>query len=213
MKDYARYAYENITPTAYPAKLVSYLANRWGIESGPKTWIMDAGCGRGDFARALVKAGFAVVGFDQSDYCLSYLDQPHRFIQANLEEPWPMDDKLLRVVFFKSVLEHLFMPELALDEAHRTLETRGRVIVLVPPYNRSFWDDPTHRSPFTMEKLWEMLDWCGFTEIEVERFYQVPLLWKHPWFRPFLSVPIVSSRVLNRHLDRSPMILGSGVKK
>ena len=50
---------------------------------------------------------------------------------------------------------------------------------------RHFYDDWTHVRPFTLNGLRECVACHGFQVREALRFRQLPVLWEHPYLKPF----------------------------
>jgi hypothetical protein len=87
-----------------------------------------------------------------------------------------------------------------------------------------FYEDYTHSRPYTEAALSDLLKVYGFQNIETELFYQMPILWRHPYmklisfiFRLILSTP--SARDLTKitgikyfRWSVELMVLGTGVK-
>ena len=51
----------------------------------------------------------------------------------------------------------------------------------------TFYEDFTHRTPFTKKSLEDINELSGFKNISVEKFLQLPLLWKNNYFLKLLS--------------------------
>lgn len=220
-KDYVSVIYDTTTRpvTQYPDQLASHLANRFGMKPGQQ--LLDVGFGRGDFLRAFARVGLKVSGVDQSPSALeSCADlDVHSCCAGRDQLPFP--DESFDIVFHKSLLEHLDDPEPLMEETLRVLRPGGRLIVLVPDWISQmgiYFDDHTHRRPYTQVGLKDLLVICGFQDVHAELFHQLPVLWKHP------SLKIVS-RLLRgvvrpEHRPKSSfvrwsvelMILGAGVK-
>jgi SAM-dependent methyltransferase len=189
MKDYVKVVYDqNRRPlTSYPEKLTSYLVDRFSLEKSSK--LLDLGCGRGEFAQGFSSAGMDVVGVDRSKEAL--LDNfKFEFVQADLEvdDKLPFSDNTFDVVYTKSVVEHFYYPEKIFTEFHRVLKPGGKLITLTPDWEsifKIFYEDFTHRTPFTLNSLKEIHLMNGFTDVEVEKFYQLPIIWKFNFFKCF----------------------------
>jgi hypothetical protein len=177
---YLEVMYGGKPKTDYPYKLCEYLLDRFKFHSP----ILDVGPGRFEFAEAFTKLAFQVLTKEQ-------------------RQGWVRDR--VHTVFLKSVIEHCAignMPQMS----YRALRYGGRIIVLTPDWLsqwQTFYDDPTHVHPYTPKGLENALKIAGFKDVHVELFYQLPILWKYPWLRPFM--------VWNRWA-REAMILGTGVK-
>ncbi len=202
--------------TTYPDELARYLKRRFIIPDGAR--LADVGCGRGDFLKAFIRAGFNAVGIDgekvDGDPCI--------IGDINLEQDrLPFEDDSLDVVFTKSVIEHIHNPDSMMKECHRVLKPRGRIIVMVPDWQTCmyiYYDDHTHVQPYTATGLRDLLRMYGFGEVSSEQFYQLPIVWRHP------AVKIISKglqllgpvKKVNRNkfyrFSRELMLLGTGLK-
>ena len=83
----------------------------------------------------------------------------------------------------KSVIELFYYPESIVNEISRVLRPGGVSLTLTPDWHinyRMFYCDYTHRTPFTVESLRDLLLIHQFNDVLVERFRQLPAVWKHP---------------------------------
>ena len=220
-KDYVDVIYnEKDRPfTEYPDQLANYLKNRYEMQQGQK--ILDLGCGRGEFLRGFIRSGLQGYGVDQStrarDIC------PEAVIKtADLEnEALPFEDNTFDYIYSKSVLEHFYYPENLVLEIHRVLKPGGKVITLVPDWEviyKIFYEDYTHRTPFTRNSLKDIFVIHGFKDVHAEKFLQLPFLWKAPWLRPWAAfVALMSPEFIKCHsklvrFSKEGMLLSSAVK-
>lgn len=210
---------EKIRPhTSYPAQLCKYLFDRFEMKKG--RILLDVGCGRGDFLEGFKHTGLDVYGLDY-EKCRSHLTFEVQY--ANIEtERFPFNDQMFDVVFSKSLIEHLFNPENFMRECYRVLKPGGRIIIMTPDWisqQKIFFDDYTHRQPYTVTAVRDILHIFGFKEIISEHFYQLPILWRHPslkilsyFLRLFVPVTIKSKiKFIRWSIER--MVLGMGVKE
>ncbi len=94
---------------------------------------LDAGCGDGRLAAALVRRGKLVVGLDANAAAVAAARERGLAAElADLEDVWPVADAEFDCVILADVLEHLTRPEIALGEAWRALAAGGRAIVVFP---------------------------------------------------------------------------------
>lgn len=207
-KDYVTVVYdEKERPfTQYPEQLTRYLVNRFTLRKGDK--ILDIGCGRGEFLKGFIRCGLNGYGVDQSlkgkEIC-----PDAEIIKTELEyDSLPFETNSFNYVFSKSVLEHFYYPEKIVQEIFRVLLPRGFVITMVPDwksiYKASFYDDYTHRTPFTLISLRDIFRIHGFNDVKVERFRQLPFLWAAPWLLPF--VKLVALLAPNALSSRSKLV-------
>jgi SAM-dependent methyltransferase len=205
--------------TQYPDKLALYLSLRFKLPGRSK--ILDVGCGRGEFLKGFIMCGLDGYGVDQSDMGNTICPEG-KIIQSNLEnEPLPYNDNYFDIVFSKSVLEHFYYPERLVAEMYRVVRPGGLVITMVPDWEsvyNIFFDDYTHRRPFTAKSLRDILLINGFNDVRVEKFRQLPFLWSCPWLKPFCSVvATMSPRFLRPYsklirFSQELMLLSAAVK-
>lgn len=138
------------------------------------------GCGRGEFLNEFTKLGMNGFGIDLSDYAKNYCDNAEIKVVDISKDPVPYPDNFFDIVFSKSFIEHFYFPEEIFKEAHRILKPSGIMINLTPEWNyiyKSFYDDYTHRTPFTKKSLEDIHRVVGFKNVKVESFKQLPILW------------------------------------
>ncbi len=220
-RDYVAVTYnEKDRPfTQYPDKLARYLFFRYKLQKGNK--ILDLGCGRGEFLRGFIRCGLNGYGVDQSTIAKSVCPEAE-ILQSNLEnEPLPYYDNTFDIVFSKSVLEHFYYPEKLVMEIYRIVNPGGLVIAMVPDWEsiyKTFYEDYTHRTPFTVNSLKDILLINGFDDVKVEKFRQLPFLWSFPYLQPFCSVvSFIAPRSLRSHsklvrFSQEIMLLSTAVK-
>ncbi len=212
---------EKIRPqTKYPFQLCEYLFRRFGMKLDQK--LLDVGCGRGDLVREF--GSFALYlnawGLDRER------SQVHTDIQikyGDIERGlFPFNDEEFDVVFSKSFIEHLHDPEHFMRECYRVLKPGGRIILMTPDWNsqaKIFFDDYTHRQPYTMIAVRDILKIFGFQEVSSEIFYQLPILWKYPALKIAsqilrLCVPVtMKPRIKFIRWSIELMILGTAIKE
>jgi SAM-dependent methyltransferase len=220
-RDYVAVVYnEDDRPfTQYPDKLARYLSTRYKLPKTSK--VLDLGCGRGEFLRGFIRCGLNGYGLDQSPIAKSVCPGTE-ILQANLEnEPLPYEDNFFDVVFSKSVLEHFYYPEKLVMEMYRIIKPGGLVITMVPDWEsiyKTFYEDYTHRTPFTVTSLENIFLLNGFDNVKVEKFRQLPFLWSVPWLQPLCSlIALVAPRALRPHsklvrFSQEIMLLSTAVK-
>ena len=221
MSDYIDVIYDEKVrpPTEYPLRLCKYLFNRFKMKRGDK--LLDVGCGRGDFLKGFKDLGLDVYGLDnEKSHSRMLKDIKVRY--ANIEsEPFPFENQMFDVVFSKSLIEHLFNPENFMRECDRVLKPAGRVIIMTPDWisqMKTFFDDYTHRQPYTVTAVKDILNIFGFKEVTSEVFYQLPILWRYPLLKILSSilrlfVPVTTkSRIKFVRWSVELMILGAGIK-
>lgn len=175
------YSKERRPYTSYPAQLCKYIADTY-FKKNYGT-LLDVGCGRGEHLREFQKLGFQIKGVDLLKEAKELSNDLEVEIIDVEKEPLPYKDRSFDVVFNKSLIEHLSDPGNFMREAFRTLKPGGRLITLTPDWEsiyKIFYEDYTHKTPFIISSLKDIYQIFGFKVIEVKKFRQLPILWKHP---------------------------------
>ncbi len=127
--------------------------------------ILDLGCGADYFSKTCRLQEYEAEGVD-----IDTID----FERDDL--PYP--DATFQVVHFNAVLEHIANPDTILKEIKRILKPGGVVIINVPNWQidyKNFYNDPTHKKPYTPKSLRWLCQMYGFKVIFLE-----PALICHP---------------------------------
>jgi len=164
--------------TGYPDKLARYLFGRFNLATGNK--LLDVGCGRGEFLLGFIRCGAIGFGIDKSRAAETYCPHVSLTISDIENEGIDFEDNFFDVVYSKSVIEHFYYPERMVSEIFRVLKPGGKVITLCPDWSfnyRIYYEDYTHRTPFTLSSLRDILLIHGFENITVQYFRQLPVLW------------------------------------
>jgi SAM-dependent methyltransferase len=115
------------------------------------------------------------------------------FICTDVEKkPIPLPDASCDIILICSTLEHVSNPEELAAESNRLLRPGGIVFVTVPDiekYKFSFWNDVTHRRPFTKRSL-EFLFACFRFAALVIRPYNHDLFTASFLFPAMLQKPL-----------------------
>ncbi len=180
-RDYARVVYNDfeIPLTQYPQQLIKYLIEKYNLSEGQS--LLELGPARGDFLKQWSNQNFDISAVDISDYVKEYCPNVN-FKHANLErEKIPFEDNKFDIVYSKSFVEHFYYPEKIYEEIFRVLKPGGKVITLTPHWKfmfKNFYEDYSHRTPFTTESLNYVQEISGFKNIKTTNFRQLPILWK-----------------------------------
>lgn len=168
----------------YPQMLCKYVYDNCFKGIGKK--LLDIGFGKGNHLIGFSRLGLDVSGIDNHKSVLKNTKY------CDLEkENIPFDSNHFDFIFSKSVLEHIINTNNVLRESLRVLKPYGMAIFLVPDFksqDKDFWDDYTHIHPFTKKSLRNALLISGFSHVECEYFFQLPLIWKYPWLRYFIKI-------------------------
>lgn len=221
MADYLKVVYDEASHpyTEYPAQLCAYLFLSFGMKPGMK--LLEPGCGRGEFLRHFKSMGLDCHGFDRSAETKTLLAGDGIAVEiCDVEkQKLPYADNSFDVIYNKSFLEHLHEPDIFLSEARRVLKPGGLLLCLVPDWEANYkiyFDDFTHRTPFTSVALTDIYRICDFERISVYKFRQLPIVWRYPFLNYFCAAisPLIPLRTKNKFLrwSRELMLLGSGYK-
>lgn len=204
--------------TEYPELLCHYLFQSFGMKPGMT--MLEPGCGRGEFLESFRKQGLNVQGVDISKEA-QLLAKNFPVSICNVEkEALPFADNSFDIVYSKSFIEHLNDPSLYFSEANRVLKPGGLLLTLVPDWEsnyKTYFDDFTHRSPFTKVALEDAYRIFGFSQVKVFKFRQLPIVWKYPLLNYVCAAisPFVPVRTKNKFFrwSRELMLVGSARKE
>ena len=189
---------EKNTPfSIYPKKLINYLCKRFDLKDNQK--LLELGCGRGDFLNEFKKKNLQVYGVDLSNYSQSFFSELN-FKKVDLsKDKLPFEDNFFDVIYSKSFIEHFYYPDIIFKEAYRVLKPGGQIITLTPEWQfiyKSFYEDFTHRVPFTEMSLRDIQKMNNFKEIKVESFTHLPVLFENKYYSFFFKFLSFLTRVL-----------------
>ena len=139
-------------------------------------WVLDLGCGRGEFLDVLGERGITARGVDLDESMVARCREKGQAVEladagTALQA---LDDDSLPAAFAAQVVEHLSHAELIdlLNLLHRKLAPGGlAVLETVNPHNpaalKAFWTDVTHHHPLFPEVLLALCRLAGFDSGEV----------------------------------------------
>ena len=160
-----------------------------GLDALKDSNLLDVGCGLGHQSIAFSQY-LKVQGLDRVDECSELFQELGLSIPVHTcdmeNDTYPLSDGSVDYVFSKSVIEHLDKWDHYLNEIKRVLNPKGKLVLMTPSWTsspESFYDDPTHISPFTPISLRKALQMAGMVDVEVKEFYQLPFTWKYPYLK------------------------------
>jgi len=217
--------------TDYDDLFVKYLIKKFNLSKGK---LLDLGCGKQLTMSIFSKKGFEVFGADFSKNPDKSIKESFEIKISNFEsENLEYDDNQFDIVLCKSVVEHLSNPSNILKEANRVLKPGGKLIILTPSWKHTGWGpfyiDFSHKTPFTLPSLRDLLLTTDFNFVGIELFYQLPFVWRFPLLKllcKFIAIfPIpyfpfhLTKKKYNDKLNilirfsNEPMLLGYATKK
>ena len=189
---------ENDSPfTSYPSILIKHLISKYKISKNSS--ILELGCGRGEFLNQFIENGLEGHGVDLSNYAIDYCPKAKINIVDMTKEKTPYKENSFDLVFSKSFVEHFYYPEKIFEEIYRVLKPGGIVITMTPEWEyiyKSFYNDYTHRTPFTKISLRDIHLVSGFKSVQVSSFKQLPSFWKPKPYLFLLKLLSFLTRVL-----------------
>ena len=155
--------------------------------------VLDLGCGSGEILSAISENFSERIGFDVSRRRLetgNHVAGDWKFVQTDLNAPFPIEDEFVDVVVANQVIEHIVDPFSFVGEIYRILRPNGRCVLTTPNirYVRNLWNlafsgrgprtaggntldgdwDDGHLHYFTHKDLRELLAFAGFPFVETE---------------------------------------------
>jgi SAM-dependent methyltransferase len=139
----------------------AYCAGKSGLT------VLDCGAWNGWFLSYDAPQISQRIALDFDPYYARALEEKGiRFLLADMEKGrFPLADASIDLAAMTSTLEHLSCPEHAASELHRVLTPGGVVFITVPnilKYKFHFWDDVTHKRPFSPASLRFLFESHGF---------------------------------------------------
>ena len=203
--------------TKYPALLANELTRKYIIKKDAS--FLEIGCGNCDLLNEFSLLGVKVTGTDLLSSAGN--DYPNIKVYKNdiEKEKLAFEDESFDIVFSKSVVEHLYNPQVYFEEAYRVLRRNGRLITLTPDWEvqkNKFYDDWTHKTPFSKVTMTRLYELSGFSILEIEYFKQLPILWRSKILYKLSNffAPIIFEREQSKlRWIRERQILGIGIKK
>lgn len=141
---YGRYAWDDhaeATSVSDPPEHIVEIVQNRRLKAYER--VLDAGCGTGNYAIALAKAGFQVIGTDYAAGMLAKaqekvsrdLSENIAFRRENLNVPLNYPAGHFEHVISISVLQAVTNPNFTLGELHRILKPGGTIVLSLPKAN------------------------------------------------------------------------------
>lgn len=168
--------------------LASYL-QRW-VE--PAGGLLDLGAGYGEFSRS-IHCG-PKWALDINPDLVQYWSPDSRPLIQSALDPLPLPSGELATVFASNFFEHFTLEQATgiFAEVRRVLRPGGRLIAVQPNFRlepRRYFDDYTHRTPYTDDGFSDFLAASGFRVVHREaRFAPFSMKGRIPVFEPLVRM-------------------------
>lgn len=130
--------------------------------------ILDIACSTGNFIAQDPKN---IIGIDADEDSIKIARK--RELNANVRDATkklPFKDSSIKNVHCRHLLEHLEEPLPFMKEIFRCLKKSGRLVLLTDKMTEQFWDDYTHKKPFTKRSLEQLAYDAGFRKYKIYEF-------------------------------------------
>ncbi|MFO0068701.1 MAG: methyltransferase domain-containing protein [Alphaproteobacteria bacterium] len=161
----------------YHGQLLQYILH--GLMAAPTTGkLLDLGGGWGTQAYAAQRIGYDVISLDREP---ASANVPYVLCDI-ANDPFPINDHSIDIVFSKSVIEHFYMHQLphVFSEIMRVLKPGGHVVFLTPDWHsnmREFYQIFTHVTPYTASSIQQCIQMYGFENVHAKVIMQLPETW------------------------------------
>jgi SAM-dependent methyltransferase len=158
-------------------------------QAGAGQRALDLGCGGGEFTAVLAEAGVDSVGVEVAPAAVARASERYPdldFRLARIDDPLPLEDNSIGLVWASEVIEHVADTARWLSEVRRVLIPRGRLLLTTPSHGRlpmalfgvERFSDPLgdHLHLYTRRSLSQLLVEFGFGEVKVRAAGGAPLL-------------------------------------
>ena len=124
-----------------------------------KNKILDIGSGKGTFVEVCKKRGIIASGIDGAKNNINFE-----------KDKLPFENNTFDFISMIAVIEHIQNKEILMNEIKRVSKNNSILIITTPNFKycyKSFYNDPTHVSPFTEISLKKFLDNYGHKDINL----------------------------------------------
>lgn len=121
--------------------------------------LLDLGSGKGTFIKICRKNGLKALGLDTAKDNINFE-----------KDKLPFEDNSFNFISMIAVIEHLKNKEIIMNEIKRVSKKDASLIITTPNFKycyKTFYNDPTHVSPFTEISLKKFLINYGMREVNI----------------------------------------------
>jgi 2-polyprenyl-3-methyl-5-hydroxy-6-metoxy-1,4-benzoquinol methylase len=179
-------AIASLSQGASTPRVIAWAAREIAARQARIAQLVDAGCGRGDLARALAGRADCTIGLDAVDYGGAAASAGLEFHAVDLNRvPFPVAEACADVAAAVETIEHLENPRALMRELARMTRPDGLVVVTTP--NQVSWLSklslvckheftafqeapglyPTHITALLPSDLRHIAEECGLERIEI----------------------------------------------
>ncbi|MEM2956112.1 MAG: class I SAM-dependent methyltransferase [Candidatus Pacearchaeota archaeon] len=134
--------------------------------------VLDVGCGSGRFLMAAPK-GLICLGIEINPHEAIKCKKGGLKVKVGNIENINLKKNSLDGILMSHVIEHLNNPIKILDKLKKSLKKDGKIVIITPNFSvcyKEFYNDPTHKKPFTKQSLFRILYDIGFKEIKIKNY-------------------------------------------
>jgi 2-polyprenyl-3-methyl-5-hydroxy-6-metoxy-1,4-benzoquinol methylase len=132
--------------------------------------VLDMGCGEGTFLK-YAPENIEAYGIDIDRKRIKELKKNKLNVKVSKIDKIPYKNEYFDGIYCSHVIEHVNDVFLLIKEIKRVLKRGGKLVIKTPNFATtysSFYDDPTHKNPFTIVGLYRLLAMHGFKDIKIE---------------------------------------------
>lgn len=135
---------------------------------GKEGLVLDAGCCDGHFSKTIMDKGNNVVSLDLPAVIKqTYPLNPGMCISADACK-MPFESHVFNAIYASELIEHLFEPDIFIDECWRILKMGAKLIVCTPWDKEASLCHETHRAWFDKPSMSKLLMDKGFLILSIE---------------------------------------------
>lgn len=176
------------------------------LQVKPTDRVLEIGCGLGILLSKVPSEN--KIGIESNDTAVGECKKKGlNIIKADAEKGLPFEDGSFDIVIMNEVIEHLKDPGLVLEECHRVLAPKGRIVVTTPV--RSFFVrdlSETHFSEMNTKEIKDLMDKTGFNIID-HRVSGISFL--YPFMELFVFKPFRILRYSRKDKEKTVNMIDS----
>lgn len=171
---------------------------------------LDAGCGRGNYTRILLKRAQEVSALDYSEDHIDALKRrlghlSQLSLHVGSADNLPFENEQFDLVVHSEVLEHIDDDKKVLSEIFRVMQPGGRLIISVPVPPAPYYDSEHVREGYTLEQISQLLMDSGFTILRHQYcMFEISkqIMKLESWWKKTLKFPPPSLFLLPAYWER-----------